>query len=117
MPVFYDDCGTIGRRYRRHDEERTPYCITVDFDTLGENEEDLKNTVTIRHRDSLDHGTHQDRCAVGMVAEAGKMISSAFAREKIHEVESTIGFTTHRNFRNVPELFGGCCRNRRFPTC
>ena len=54
MPVFYDDGGAIGRRYRRQDEIGTPYCVTVDFDTLGENGEELKNTVTIRHRDSME---------------------------------------------------------------
>jgi glycyl-tRNA synthetase len=53
MPVFYDDGGAIGRRYRRQDEVGTPFCVTVDFDTLGENGEELKDTVTIRHRDSM----------------------------------------------------------------
>ena len=33
MPVFYDDGGALGRRYRRQDEIGTPYCVTVDFDT------------------------------------------------------------------------------------
>ena len=54
MPVFYDDGGALGRRYRRQDEVGTPYCVTVDFDTLGENSDDLKGTVTIRHRDSME---------------------------------------------------------------
>ncbi len=54
MPVFYDDGGALGRRYRRQDEVGTPYCVTVDFDTLGENGDDLKGTVTIRHRDSME---------------------------------------------------------------
>jgi glycyl-tRNA synthetase len=54
MTVFYDDGGAIGRRYRRQDEVGTPFCVTVDFDTLGENGEELKNTVTIRHRDSME---------------------------------------------------------------
>jgi len=54
MPVFYDDGGAIGRRYRRQDEVGTPFCVTVDFDTLGENGEELKDTVTIRHRDSME---------------------------------------------------------------
>lgn len=51
--VSYDDSGAVGRRYRRQDEVGTPYCITVDFETLGESGEELKNTVTIRHRDSM----------------------------------------------------------------
>ena len=54
MTVFYDDGGAIGRRYRRQDEVGTPYCVTVDFDTLGENGDELKDTVTIRHRDSME---------------------------------------------------------------
>lgn len=49
--VMWDDNGNIGKRYRRQDEIGTPYCITVDFDTLGENAE-LKDTVTIRNRDT-----------------------------------------------------------------
>ena len=54
MAVSYDDGGAVGRRYRRQDEVGTPFCITVDFDTLGEENPDLKNTVTIRHRDSME---------------------------------------------------------------
>ena len=60
MTVFYDDGGAIGRRYRRQDEVGTPFCVTVDFDTLGENGDDLKGTVTIRHRDSME----QERMAI-----------------------------------------------------
>ncbi len=43
----YDEAGAIGRRYRREDEIGTPFCITVDFDTLED------NTVTVRERDSM----------------------------------------------------------------
>ncbi|MBK8000788.1 MAG: glycine--tRNA ligase [Verrucomicrobia bacterium] len=50
MMAFYDDAGAIGRRYARQDEAGTPFCVTIDFDTLGEKPE-LLNTVTIRHRD------------------------------------------------------------------
>ncbi|AAO34860.1 glycine--tRNA ligase [Clostridium tetani] len=46
--VDYDEAGTIGKRYRREDEIGTPYCITIDYDTLED------NTVTIRDRDSMD---------------------------------------------------------------
>ncbi len=53
MNVFYDEAGAVGRRYRRQDEVGTPFCITVDFETLGESGEELKNTVTLRHRDSM----------------------------------------------------------------
>ncbi|SDY42852.1 glycine--tRNA ligase [Tindallia californiensis] len=46
--IDYDEAGSIGKRYRRHDEIGTPFCITVDFDTLED------KAVTIRHRDSMD---------------------------------------------------------------
>jgi glycyl-tRNA synthetase len=49
--VVWDDNGNIGKRYRRQDEIGTPFCITVDFDSLGENSE-LKDTVTLRDRDT-----------------------------------------------------------------
>jgi glycyl-tRNA synthetase len=45
---FYDESGSIGKRYRRQDEIGTPYCITVDYDSLED------NTVTIRERDSME---------------------------------------------------------------
>jgi len=50
MLAFYDEAGAIGRRYARQDEAGTPFCVTIDFDTLGETPE-LRDTVTIRHRD------------------------------------------------------------------
>jgi glycyl-tRNA synthetase len=50
MNVFYDDGGSIGKRYARQDEAGTPFCVTIDFDTLGEKPE-LLDTVTIRYRD------------------------------------------------------------------
>jgi glycyl-tRNA synthetase len=46
--IDYDEAGSIGKRYRREDEIGTPYCITVDFDTLED------NTVTVRDRDTMD---------------------------------------------------------------
>lgn len=51
--VFYDEAGAIGRRYRRQDEIGTPFCLTIDFDTLGEKGDELKDTVTLRERDSM----------------------------------------------------------------
>ena len=57
--VFFDDKGAVGRRYRRQDEAGTPYCITIDGETLE------KDTVTIRDRDS----TKQDRIPFGAVAD------------------------------------------------
>jgi glycyl-tRNA synthetase len=53
----YDDRGSIGKRYRRQDEVGTPYCITVDFDTIND------NAVTIRDRDSLQ----QERVSIDAV--------------------------------------------------
>ncbi|PIP21871.1 MAG: glycine--tRNA ligase [Candidatus Nealsonbacteria bacterium CG23_combo_of_CG06-09_8_20_14_all_40_13] len=48
--IFYDETGSIGRRYRRQDEIGTPYCVTVDFQTLKD------KTVTLRDRDSMKQG-------------------------------------------------------------
>lgn len=50
MAVFYDATGSIGRRYARQDEAGTPFCLTIDFDTIGEDPA-LRDTVTVRHRD------------------------------------------------------------------
>jgi len=62
--IAWDDNGNIGKRYRRQDEIGTPFCITIDFDTLGEAPE-LKDTVTLRHRDSGE----QERLTISEVAE------------------------------------------------
>ncbi len=56
--VFYDDSGAVGRRYRRQDEVGTPYCFTIDGQTLQD------QTVTIRDRDSLEQKrVHLDAAA------------------------------------------------------
>jgi len=55
----YDDAGSIGRRYRRQDEAGTPYCVTVDFDTLDDRQ------VTVRERDSM----RQDRLPVAELSD------------------------------------------------
>ena len=52
--VDYDDAGSIGKRYRRQDEIGTPYCVTVDFDTVGSETEEADHCVTIRDRDTMD---------------------------------------------------------------
>ena len=54
--VDYDDTGSIGKRYRREDEIGTPYCITVDFDTVGDEAKGIvaDNCVTIRDRDTME---------------------------------------------------------------
>ena len=53
MMTTYDETGAIGRRYRRQDEIGTPFCVTVDFDSIGESGPEKKDTVTLRHRDSM----------------------------------------------------------------
>jgi len=55
--VDFDDAGAIGRRYRRQDEIGTPYCVTVDFDTLDD------QAVTVRERDSMS----QERVALDQI--------------------------------------------------
>ncbi|MDX6380831.1 MAG: glycyl-tRNA synthetase, partial [Rubrobacteraceae bacterium] len=57
--VFYDDSGAIGRRYRRQDEAGTPFCVTVDFDSLEDKQ------VTVRDRDTME----QERIPIGAVRE------------------------------------------------
>ena len=57
--VEFDDAGAIGRRYRRQDEIGTPYCVTVDFDTLDD------HAVTVRHRDTMS----QERIGLDQVAD------------------------------------------------
>ena len=52
--VDYDDAGSIGKRYRREDEIGTPYCITVDFETVGDENTLADNSVTIRDRDTME---------------------------------------------------------------
>ena len=59
MKAMYDDTASIGRLYRRQDEIGTPYCITVDVDSLSDHK------VTVRDRDSMK----QDRVSVDKVKE------------------------------------------------
>ena len=51
LSVTYDDSGNIGRRYRRQDEVGTPFCVTVDYETVEEDDEQY-GTVTVRERDT-----------------------------------------------------------------
>jgi len=60
LSVEYDDSGNIGRRYRRQDEQGTPFCVTVDHETLED------DTATVRERDSTD----QRRVSVTELPEA-----------------------------------------------
>jgi glycyl-tRNA synthetase len=64
--LFYDDAGSIGRRYRRQDEAGTPFCVTVDFDTLDDKK------VTIRDRDTME----QERIPIEAVQERLKALIS-----------------------------------------
>ena len=64
--IFYDDSGSIGRRYSRQDEAGTPFCVTVDFDTI----EDKR--VTIRDRDTLE----QERVPLAAVRDRLKALIS-----------------------------------------
>jgi glycyl-tRNA synthetase len=64
--LFYDDSGSIGRRYRRQDEAGTPFCVTVDFDTLDDKK------VTIRDRDTMA----QERIPLEAVREKLKTLIS-----------------------------------------
>jgi glycyl-tRNA synthetase len=59
FPVAWDDRGNIGKRYFSQDEIGTPWCVTVDFDTLKD------DTVTIRDRDT----TKQDRVSIGKISD------------------------------------------------
>ena len=64
--IFYDDSGSIGRRYRRQDEAGTPFCVTVDFDTIEDKQ------VTIRDRDTLE----QERVPLPAVRDRLKALIS-----------------------------------------
>ncbi len=64
MRAVYDDTGAIGKLYRRQDEIGTPFCITADFETLGEKGPQLKDTVTVRDRDTMQ----QERIAISELA-------------------------------------------------
>jgi glycyl-tRNA synthetase len=59
VPAEYDEGGSIGRRYRRHDEIGTPFAVTIDHQTLED------RTVTVRDRDSLE----QERIAIDELPE------------------------------------------------
>ncbi len=65
--AVFDDNGNIGKRYRRQDEIGTPFCVTIDFDTLGETPEN-KDTVTVRDRDTGE----QRRVKISELVEAIK---------------------------------------------
>ncbi len=51
--ITYEATGNIGKNYRKHDEIGTPLCVTVDFATIGEDGDEVRDTVTIRNRDTM----------------------------------------------------------------
>ncbi len=63
FPVSYDEAGSIGKRYRRQDEIGTPFCLTVDFDTLE------NGTVTLRDRDSMEQVRLSPEEAIAYIQE------------------------------------------------
>lgn len=68
--TFFDVSGAIGRRYRRMDEIGTPYCVTVDYDTLQD------NTVTLRFRDSME----QKRVAITDLVDTIRQATKEYKR-------------------------------------
>ena len=68
--TFYDQGGAIGRRYRRQDEIGTPFCLTVDYETME------NNSVTLRQRDSME----QERVAIGGLAERIRALIKEYRR-------------------------------------
>jgi glycyl-tRNA synthetase len=67
LAVFYDEKGAVGRRYRRQDEVGTPFCVTIDGQTLQD------GTVTIRDRDTLRQWrVHKDDCLAALSQEIGR---------------------------------------------
>lgn len=64
MRAEFDDNGNVGKRYRRQDEIGTPHCVTIDFETMGDEKPELKNTVTVRDRDTGE----QTRVAISELA-------------------------------------------------
>ena len=74
LKCAYDEKDSIGKRYRRQDAIGTPFCITVDHDTLNDNQ------VTIRHRDTME----QERVPIANLAEIiGKQVSMKTLFKKI----------------------------------
>ncbi|WP_027481880.1 glycine--tRNA ligase [Deinococcus pimensis] len=59
--ILFEDSGNVGKAYRRHDEVGTPFCVTIDFDTIGKGDDAaLTDTVTVRDRDTMS----QERVAI-----------------------------------------------------
>jgi len=78
LASYYDDSGSIGRRYARMDEIGTPWCVTVDYDTKSD------GTVTIRDRDSSE----QVRIGKALVTRA---VTELLAGAKLHDIKGILG--------------------------
>ncbi|MEG2383596.1 MAG: His/Gly/Thr/Pro-type tRNA ligase C-terminal domain-containing protein, partial [Oscillospiraceae bacterium] len=63
--VDYDDAGSIGKRYRRQDEAGTPFCVTLDFQTVGDDKTPADGCVTVRNRDTME----QERIKIDELAD------------------------------------------------
>ena len=67
----YDEGGTIGKRYRRQDEIGTPFCITIDFDSIGKGEDPaIQNTVTIRNRDTMEQSRIETKDIISFLEQS-----------------------------------------------
>ncbi len=73
LTVNFDENGSIGKRYRRHDEIGTPFCVTVDFETLED------ENITIRNRDSME----QTRVHIEMLIEELKKLGNNYLAAKM----------------------------------
>jgi glycyl-tRNA synthetase len=74
LQVEYDDAGAIGKRYRRHDEIGTPFCLTIDHQSIED------HTVTVRDRDSLA----QERLPIdGLVDEIERRVTAPWQSPKL----------------------------------
>ena len=83
--VDFDDAGAIGRRYRRQDEIGTPFCLTVDFDTLDD------QAVTIRERDSMTPGAGRPGPGrVGYLARASPAADGRSRRSSRRTLEAGV---------------------------
>ena len=88
--VDFDDAGAIGRRYRRQDEIGTPFCVTVDFDTLED------QAVTVRERDSMS----QERVALDQV--------EAYLAARLPAADGSRLTGCHRSRRRARETRDSC---------
>ena len=92
--VEFDDAGAIGRRYRRQDEIGTPFCVTVDFDTLDD------QAVTVRERDTMAQERVGARPGRGLVGAAPRRLLTTRAPTKPAPEPSGVGAVA------APDLLG-----------